>query len=122
VEIYGTDYPTPDGTCIRDYIHIKDLGPGPHPWFGSRQKSGFFNLGNGDGYSVKASDRNVRKGHRQRKSRPLKSLGGAGDPPRLVAAANKAINELGWRPQYPKIEDIVKTAWAWHIKHPEGYR
>jgi UDP-glucose 4-epimerase len=119
VDIYGTDYPTPDGTCIRDYIHIKDLAQahilGLHPG-----KTGFFNLGNGDGYSVKqVIDMCARI--TGKKIPAIEKPRRAGDPPRLVAAANKAFTELGWKPQYPKIEDIVATAWAWHQKHPDGY-
>jgi len=119
VEIYGTDYPTPDGTCIRDYIHIKDLAQA-HILGLQPGKSGFFNLGNGDGYSVKEVVSMCEK-ITGKKIPAIEKPRRAGDPPRLVAAANKAITELGWKPQYPKLEDIVKTAWAWHLKHPTGY-
>ena len=119
VEIYGTDYPTPDGTCIRDYIHIKDLAQA-HILGLQPGKSGFFNLGNGDGYSVKQVIEMCEK-ITGKKIPAIEKPRRAGDPPRLVAAANKAFNELGWKPQYPKIEDIVATAWAWHKKHPTGY-
>ena len=119
VEIYGTDYPTPDGTCIRDYIHIKDLAQA-HILGLQPGKSGFFNLGNGDGYSVKevitACEQITGK-----KIPVIEKPRRAGDPPKLIAAANKAYTVLGWKPQYPKLEDIVKTAWAWHQKHPAGY-
>ena len=118
-EIFGADYPTPDGTCIRDYIHIVDLATA-HILALQPGKQGFFNLGNGDGYSVrqvievcqKVSGRQITALEKPR--RP-------GDPPRLVASAAKARHELGWLPKYPKLEDIVATAWAWHLKHPEGY-
>jgi UDP-glucose 4-epimerase len=119
VEIYGTDYPTPDGTCIRDYIHIKDLAQA-HILGLQPGKSSFFNLGNGDGYSVKEVIAMCEK-ISGKKIPAIEKPRRAGDPPRLVAAANKAFNELGWKPQYPKLEDIVKTAWAWHQKHPTGY-
>ncbi len=119
VEIYGTDYPTPDGTCIRDYIHIKDLAQA-HILGLQPGKSGFFNLGNGDGYSVKQVIEMCEK-ITGTKIPAIEKPRRAGDPPRLVAAANKAFTELGWKPQYPKIEDIVKTAWAWHKRHPTGY-
>ncbi len=119
VEIYGTDYPTPDGTCIRDYIHIKDLAQA-HILGLQPGKSGFFNLGNGDGYSVKQVIEMCEK-ITGKKIPAIEKPRRAGDPPRLVAAANKAFNELGWKPQYPKLEDIVATAWAWHKKHPTGY-
>jgi UDP-glucose 4-epimerase len=118
-EIYGTDYPTPDGTCIRDYIHIVDLAQA-HILGLAPGKTGFYNLGNGDGYSVKQVIQMCEKvtGTRipavEKPRRP-------GDPPRLVAAATKAYTELGWKPKYPKLEDIVATAWAWHRKHPTGY-
>ena len=118
-EIYGTDYPTPDGTCIRDYIHIKDLAQA-HMLGLAPGKSGFFNLGNGDGYSVRQVIESCERisGSRipavEKPRRP-------GDPPRLVAAADKAISELGWKPRYPKLDDIVATAWAWHQQHPKGY-
>ena len=118
-EIFGTDYPTPDGTCIRDYIHIADLAQA-HILGLAPGKSGFFNLGNGDGYSVRQviSTCEIITGKQisvvEKPRRP-------GDPPKLVAAAEKAVRELGWKPKYPKLEDIVATAWAWHAKHPEGY-
>lgn len=118
-EIFGTDYPTPDGTCIRDYIHVRDLArahmlalePGRH---------GAYNLGNGDGYSVRqvigtcetVTGKAIKAVERPRR---------AGDPPRLVAAAGKAARELGWVPRFPKLEEIVATAWDWHRRHPEGY-
>ena len=119
LEIFGTDYPTPDGTCIRDYIHIKDLAQA-HILGLQPGKSGFFNLGNGDGYSVKEVISMCEK-ITGKKITAIEKPRRAGDPPKLVAAANKAFNELGWRPQYPKLEDIVKTAWAWHQKNPTGY-
>lgn len=119
VEIFGTDYPTPDGTCIRDYIHIKDLAQA-HILGLAPGKEGFFNLGNGDGYSVRQVIETCQR-LTGKKIPTVEKPRRAGDPPRLVAAARKAIDELGWRPQYPKIEDIVRTAWDWHVKHPEGY-
>jgi UDP-glucose 4-epimerase len=118
-EIYGTDYPTPDGTCIRDYIHIKDLAQA-HILGLAPGKTGFYNLGNGDGYSVKEvismCERITGK-----KIPAIEKPRRLGDPPKLVASAAKAIRELGWKPQFPKLDDIVKTAWAWHQKNPDGY-
>jgi UDP-glucose 4-epimerase len=119
-EIYGTDYPTPDGTCVRDYIHVIDLAqahilamaPGPQ---------GFFNLGNGEGYSV----REVVTVCGQVSHRPIATVEKPrrpGDPPRLVASAEKARRELGWKPQHIRLEDIVASAWQWHSKHPHGYK
>lgn len=119
VEIYGTDYPTPDGTCIRDYIHVKDLAQA-HILGLAPGKTGFFNLGNGDGYSVKEVIQMCEKVTGKSIAAVAKPRR-PGDPPRLVAAAQKAFAELGWKPRYPRLEDIVKTAWAWHQKHPEGY-
>jgi len=118
-DIYGADYPTPDGTCIRDYIHIIDLAQA-HILAMEPGRSGFYNLGNGDGYSVRevihiceqVSGKTITAVEMPR--RP-------GDPPRLVAAAEKAKRDLGWRPRYPKLEDIVASAWNWHRQHPQGY-
>jgi UDP-glucose 4-epimerase len=118
-EIFGTDYPTPDGTCIRDYIHIADLAQA-HLLAMEPGRRGFFNLGNGDGDSVreviqmcrKVSGKTIKAVEKPR--RP-------GDPPRLLAAAEKAKRELGWQPKFPTLEQIVSTAWAWHVKHPNGY-
>ena len=118
-EIFGTDYPTPDGTCVRDYIHIVDLAQA-HILAMAPGSRGFYNLGNGDGYSVreviqmceKVSGKSIKTLEKPR--RP-------GDPPRLVAAADKAKKELGWNPKFPKLEQIVRTAWDWHVKNPKGY-
>ncbi len=118
-EVFGTDYPTPDGTCIRDFIHIADLAQA-HMLALQPGKQGFFNLGNGDGYSVREviqtceriSGKTIPTVEKPRR---------AGDPPRLVAAAEKAIRELGWQPKQPKLEQIIATAWQWHQKHPQGY-
>ena len=118
-EIYGTDYPTPDGSCIRDYIHIVDLAQA-HILALQPGKQGFFNLGNGEGYSVrevikmceKVSGKTIPAVEKPR--RP-------GDPPRLVASAEKAVQTLGWKPKYARLEEIVSTAWDWHTRHPHGY-
>ena len=119
VDIYGTDYPTPDGTCIRDYIHIADLAQA-HIQALAPGKQGFFNLGNGSGFSV----REVIEACRKISGRPIAVVEKdrrPGDPPRLVAAAQKAALELGWKPRYPHLDQIVQTAWDWHVKHPDGY-
>lgn len=120
VEIYGTDYDTPDGTCIRDYIHILDLAEA-HILALSAAESGFFNLGTGSGASVrevinaceKVTGRTIPVVEKPR--RP-------GDPPRLIAASTKIRETLGWAPKHDDIVEIVRTAWAWHEKHPHGYR
>jgi UDP-glucose 4-epimerase len=118
-EIFGTDYPTPDGTCVRDYIHIRDLAQA-HILGLQPGKTGFYNLGNGDGYSVREVISTCEK-ITGKKIPTIEKSRRPGDPPKLVAAANKAINELGWKPKFPKLEDIVATAWAWHKKNPNGY-
>lgn len=119
VEIYGTDYDTPDGTCIRDYIHILDLSRA-HILALNSEKSDFYNLGTGGGTSVrevieacrKVTGRDIPVAEKPR--RP-------GDPPRLIAASEKAQRELGWRPQFQDIAVIIESAWRWHQKFPNGY-
>jgi UDP-glucose 4-epimerase len=118
-EIFGTDYPTPDGTCIRDYIHILDLAQA-HLLALAPGKQGFYNLGNGDGYSVRQVLQMCER-VTGRKIPALEKPRRPGDPPKLVASATRAIRDLGWKPRYPKIEEIVATAWAWHEQHPRGY-
>ncbi|MRR38732.1 UDP-glucose 4-epimerase GalE, partial [bacterium] len=118
-EIFGTDYPTPDGTCIRDYIHVVDLAQA-HILALEPGKQGFYNLGNGDGYSVRQVIETCERITGQKipaMERPRRP----GDPPKLVASAQKAIRDLGWKPQFPKLEDIVSTTWEWHQAHPTGY-
>ena len=118
-EIFGTDYPTPDGTCIRDYIHIIDLADA-HILAMSPGKKGFYNLGNGDGYSVREVIATCEK-VTGKKIPVIEKPRRPGDPPKLVASAEKAKRELGWKPKYPKLEQIVATAWEWHRKHSHGY-
>ncbi len=118
-EIHGTDYPTPDGTCVRDYIHVIDLARA-HILAMAPGKQGFYNLGNGDGYSVREVIRTCEKISGQ--SIPaLEKPRRAGDPPKLVASAERAMCELGWQPRYPKLTEIVASAWNWHRQHPQGY-
>ena len=117
--IFGTDYPTPDGTCIRDYIHIIDLAQA-HILALKPGKCGFYNLGNGEGYSV----REVIETCRQVSGNPIPAIEEArrdGDPARLIAGSQKAIDELGWKPRYAPLEQIVDSAWRWHSAHPNGY-
>lgn len=123
ITVYGKDYDTPDGTCIRDYIHVLDLvdahiralnhlreaGPG-----------GIFNLGNGQGFSV----REVIAAAKEVTGRPFsvrQGLRRAGDPARLVASADKARDILGWVPRRVAIADCIRSAWKWHESHPHGY-
>lgn len=122
IEIYGTDYPTPDGTCIRDYIHLSDLIDA-HLLALDRLSEAdrlVYNLGNGAGYSV----RQVIDISRQITGHPIPAHEGhrrPGDAPRLVASSDKIQSELGWRPRYPTLEDIIGSAWTWHRSHPRGY-
>src|SRR5881394_1167480 len=118
-EVFGTDYPTPDGTCIRDYIHIVDLARA-HILAMEPGKHGFFNLGNGEGYSVREIIRMCERITGQ-SIKAIEQLRRHGDPPKLVASAEKAKKELGWKPEYPKLENIVASAWRWHERHPSGY-
>ena len=118
-DIYGTDYLTPDGTCIRDYIHTADLAQA-HILALQPGKQGFYNLGNGDGYSVRQVIQ-MCEHVTGSKMTALEKPRRPGDPPKLVASAAKAVQELGWKPAFPKLEDIIRTAWAWHRKHPHGY-
>ncbi len=118
-EIFGTDYPTPDGTCVRDYIHVMDLAQA-HILALQAGKHGFFNLGNGEGYSVREVIRTCGQ-VAGLTIKAIEQLRRHGDPPKLVASAEKAKNELGWKPEYPKLEDIVTSAWRWHKQHPGGY-
>lgn len=121
VDIYGTDYPTPDGTCIRDYIHVRDLADAH--MLTLRRLDGeslHFNLGNGKGYSVREVidtarvitevDFEVRETRRR-----------AGDPAMLVASSDRIVKDIGWQPRYPSLEAIVESAWDWHQDHPAGY-
>jgi len=118
--IFGTDYETPDGTCIRDYIHIQDLASA-HLLALKPEVSGEYNLGNGEGYSV----REVIDTCKEVTGQEIKVIEEArrpGDPPRLIASSQKAINELGWQPEHPKLDDIVASAWNWHKNNPNGYQ
>jgi len=118
-EIYGTDFPTPDGTCIRDYIHVLDLASA-HILALSTPKSDAFNLGTGGGTSV----REVIDACRKVTGHPIPAVEKPrrqGDPPRLVASSEKAKEKLGWTPRFENIEAIVGSAWKWHTAHPDGY-
>ena len=122
IHVFGTDYPTPDGTCIRDYIHIADLidahllaleALGDHDQL-------VYNIGNGAGYSV----REVIDTAREVTGRPIREIDSPrrpGDAPRLVASSEKIRRELGWKPEFPEIQQIIASAWEWHSSHPQGY-
>jgi UDP-glucose 4-epimerase len=123
VNIYGTDYPTPDGTCIRDYIHLADL-VSAHllalAALDGRDRM-IYNLGNGKGYSVKEVIETARS-VTGKKIPAVEHPRREGDSARLVASSDKIRRELGWIPQHPALKDIIQSAWEWHQSHPNGYR
>ncbi|KAF1296785.1 UDP-glucose 4-epimerase GalE [Enterococcus sp. JM4C] len=123
LSIFGEDYDTPDGTCIRDYVHVEDL-IAAHilalEYLKAGNESNVFNLGSNNGYSVKEmleAAREVTGKEIPAKVAPRR----AGDPGTLVAASEKAKSVLGWDPQYTSVKAIIKTAWDWHVSHPNGY-
>jgi UDP-glucose 4-epimerase len=120
--VFGTDYPTRDGTCIRDYIHIADLIDAHLLALDAlnAQDRLVYNLGNGAGYSVREVIETARRvtGH------PIPAIDSPrrpGDAPRLVASAEKIRRDLGWQPRHPELEQIIASAWEWHRTHPHGY-
>jgi len=122
VVIYGDDYPTRDGTCVRDYIHVLDLAQAHilalHALDGG---SRVYNLGNGQGFTV----REVIEVARRITGHPIPAQVGPrrpGDPPELVAGSERIRRELGWQPRHPALEEIIGSAWRWHRAHPDGYR
>ncbi len=119
VEVYGTDYETPDGTCIRDYIHIIDLAHA-HLLALDTPQSAFYNIGTGGGSSVREVIDTCRRitGH---EIPVIEKPRRAGDPPRLIAASAKIKDELGWEPRFQQLHTIVESAWKWHQKFPLGY-
>lgn len=123
IMMYGDDYATPDGTCIRDYIHVMDLVDAHLLAVDKLRKtseSGTYNLGNGNGFSVKEVVDIARKvtGHEiPAELAPRRE----GDPAILIASSKKAINELGWTPKYNSLEQIIESAWNWHKHRPNGY-
>lgn len=123
--IFGEDYPTPDGTCVRDYVHVVDLAQAHVRAIdaiekGSIQGAASFNLGNGEGFSVRqVIDTVERVTGRRPPTRPAPRR--EGDPATLVASSSKIREVLGWAPDYPTLEEIVDTAWKWHESHPGGY-
>lgn len=124
VNIFGNDYQTPDGTCIRDYIHVSDLASAHYlalEYLNKGGKSDIFNLGNGVGFSVKEvidASREVTGD----KIPAIVSKRREGDPKTLIASSDKARNTLGWQPKYTDLKEIIQTAWMWHKNRPEGYK
>jgi UDP-glucose 4-epimerase len=122
VSLFGTDYPTPDGTCVRDYVHVSDLGAA-HLLAIDRTEtgSGVYNLGNGKGFS----NREVIESARRVTGEEIAVVEEGrrpGDPAVLVASHDKAVAELGWEIRYTELDAIIETAWRWRQAHPEGYR
>ena len=123
ITVFGDDYPTPDGTCLRDYIHVVDLADAHVLALEYLRKGGasdIFNLGNGQGFSVKEMIAAAEKAT----GRSIKVEIGArraGDPAQLIASSEKARSVLGWKPQFTDVEQVIGTAWRWHEYHPHGY-
>ena len=123
ITVFGDDYPTPDGTCLRDYIHVVDLADAHVLALEYLRKGGasdIFNLGNGQGFSVKEMIAAAEKAT----GRSIKVEIGArraGDPAQLIASSEKARSVLGWKPQFTDVEQVIGTAWRWHEHHPHGY-
>lgn len=121
IQVFGSDYTTRDGTCVRDYIHVLDLAEAHILALHALEDgSRTYNLGNGQGYTV----REVIETARTVTGHPIPAVDGlrrAGDPPTLVASSDKLRRELGWQPRYPDLRDIVQSAWDWHRQHPDGY-
>lgn len=122
VEVFGSDYPTPDGTCVRDYIHVTDIADAHMRALGGiEQSSHTFNLGTGDGYSV----REVIETARRITNHPIPvkvAPRRPGDPAVLVASAERIRREFNWSPEHSSLEEIIESAWRWHQAHPQGYR
>jgi UDP-glucose 4-epimerase len=121
VSIFGDDYPTRDGTCVRDYIHVIDLAQAHILALGALDRgSRFYNLGNGEGFTVKE----VIDAAREITGRAIRADAGprrAGDPAVLVAASDRIRKELGWVPRFPHVREIIDSAWRWHQANPDGY-
>lgn len=122
IEIFGDDYPTPDGTCVRDYIHVCDLADAHLRVLDTLEtRSCRYNLGNGRGYSVREVIDSVERVTGKRvpvRVGPRRP----GDPPVLIASSARIRTELGWTPRFPELDGIVRTAWDWRRRHPDGYR
>ena len=123
ITVFGTDYPTPDGTCIRDYIHVLDLASAhicALNYLRNGGASNYFNLGTGHGFSVKE----IIDAAEKVTGLKIKTVLGErrpGDPARLIASGEKARKILGWSPRFDDVEKIIATAWNWHKSHPQGY-
>lgn len=124
LKIFGTDYDTPDGTCIRDYIHVNDLSEAhilAIEWLFDGGDSRIYNLGNGAGYSVREVIKTAGKIINS-EIQAIETTRRPGDPAILVASSERIKKELGWTPKYPELEKIIQSAWKWHQEHPEGFK
>jgi UDP-glucose 4-epimerase len=121
--IYGEDYPTPDGTCLRDYVHVLDIARAHILALRKlgKTKSAFYNVGLGQGYSIREVVRTVEE-VTHRKVNAQAGPRRAGDPARLVASPERISSELGWKPRHSELVKIVRSAWQWRQQHPKGYR
>jgi UDP-glucose 4-epimerase len=121
VTVFGDDYPTPDSTCVRDYVHVVDLAQAHILALRALdRRSCTYNLGNGEGFSVME----VIKAAREITGHAIPARMGArrpGDPAVLIASSDRIVRELGWQPRYPHLHDIIESAWRWHRAHPNGY-
>ena len=122
VSVFGGDYPTPDGSCVRDYVHVDDLARAHLLAMDALDEHQMlhYNLGNGEGFSV----RQVIQSAREVTGHPIPCLEAArraGDPATLVASSARIRAKLGWRPESPALKDIIASAWEWHRRHPHGY-
>ncbi|MGO4111071.1 UDP-glucose 4-epimerase GalE [Paenibacillus sp. YAF4_2] len=124
ISVFGDDYATPDGTCIRDYIHVSDLADA-HVLAVDKLREGadsaIYNLGNGQGFSVKEVIE-IARTVTEREIKAVIEPRRAGDPATLVASSERARKELGWKPSRDNLEDIIRSAWNWHVNHPNGYK
>jgi UDP-glucose 4-epimerase len=122
IKIFGDDYPTPDGTCVRDYIHVSDLAQAHVLALGALENRAplIYNLGNGKGFSVQEVVETARRVTGDAIPAEIEARR-PGDPPVLVASSEKIIRELGWKPKYAALETIIASAWEWHRTHPKGY-
>jgi UDP-glucose 4-epimerase len=122
IEIFGSDYPTKDGTCVRDYVHVIDLATAHLLALDALDRAGrlIYNLGNGQGFTVREVIEGVRR-VTGRAISVIESPRREGDPAVLIASSEKIRRELNWTPKFQELDSILGSAWLWHKNHPEGY-
>ena len=122
IEIFGADYPTPDGTCVRDYVHVSDLAAAHLLALDALDRTGhlIYNLGNGHGFTVKEVIDGVRR-VTGRTIPVVESPRREGDPAVLIASSEKIQRELNWKPKFHELDAILSSAWTWHKNFPNGY-